>query len=699
MLKIYSLKTWALLIIVTSFASINLLFAQNMNDMYDVLPDVTNCKAGVLKQSEMDKALSTVNRIRSLHKLKPVTYEKSTQSASMEGCLNIVASGQSGHVDDPSSACYTPGGGHARKASNLFAGGSSQPMSYYSDDILIGWMIDDKNADQANEYKVGHRRALINPFLTRFSFGRAEGYTKSGSGYMVASNFHYQDYTDGNANDMPIDFIAFPYENYPIDYINKAFYLSFNAVIDKNNLGNNQNVDYGSTTVTMTTEDGTPVSVNSVKNDNEGWGSYFNNLSWKADGLQNEVKYLVEIKNVKFNNSSKDYSYWFRLTNNDYSKPPVLPALKVPADMAVNVKTTNPLNWDLTNNAAYFKLQVAKDAQFSQLVVNKDYLPLNSYTPTELVNDTKYYWRVKAGNDAGETEWTSTWSFTTASPKPAITALILPVDKSTVNTILPTLVWKKIAGAESYMVQVSLNDQFTSFNVKYSKSIKDTTVEIPNGTLDPSKLYYWHVQSVNASGSSNYSDVWSFNTGTALSKPTNLFPLDKATNVPPDVTIKWQAVDKAEAYQLQLNDKNIFDISYIIYENNITATEFSIPEGNLKPLTQYFWRLRAKSIQGFSDWTTTMSFTTDNTNDVSDLVLNESTVIYPNPNDGIFNLEIPYSISLYNIQIYDITGRIVYQTYSNESKIINISNLETSSYVLKISNGESVTFRMINIIK
>jgi hypothetical protein len=700
MLKIYRLKTWAFIVIATSFTSLNLLFSQNLNDVYDVLPVVANCKPGVLKQSEIDKALSTINRIRSLHKLKPVTYETLTQAASMEGCLNIVASGVSGHVDDPSSECYTSGGGQARKKSNLFAGKSSSPIFYTSEEILIGWLIDDSNADVENQYKVGHRRAIINPFLTRFSYGRAEGYTKSGSEYIVASNFHYQDYTDGSANDLTMDYIAVPFENYPITYINKAFYLSFNAVIDKNNLGNNKNVDYSSTTVTMTTEDGETVNVSSVQYDNEGWGNYFNNLSWKADGLQNEVKYLVNIKNVKFNSSSKDYSYWFRLTNNDYSKPPVTPILKIPADIATNVKPTNILNWDLTINAAYFKLQVAKDAQFSQLVINKDYLPLNSYSPTELVNDTKYFWRVKAGNDAGESEWTNTWSFTTASPKPATPSLVLPLTNTTVNTLIPKLVWNAVAGTDTYSVQVSLNDQFSGINIKYiNASVKDTFVEIPKSKLDSKKLYYWRVLAKNASGSSNYSEIWSFNTGTALSIPTTLYPFDKSTNIPAVVTIKWQVLDKATSYQLQLNDKADFNISFIVYENNITATEYTVPKGTLKPNTEYFWRLRGESDQGFSDWTNIMSFTTDPTAGVSDLNLNESVTIYPNPNNGIFNIELPSSISLYNIRIFDLTGRIVFQTQSNQSTSINVGNLESTIYILKISNGQNVIHKIMNIIK
>ena len=148
-----------------AFVSSSLSYSQSLNNIYSVIPDVQNCKPGTLQQSEIDKVIQRVNQIRILHKLPPLEYEISSQQGSMEGCQNIVASGKSEHIDDPSTVCYTPAGGQARMKSNLYAFWGANQINVNSEDIITGWLIDDKNSDQANEYKVGHRRALINPFL------------------------------------------------------------------------------------------------------------------------------------------------------------------------------------------------------------------------------------------------------------------------------------------------------------------------------------------------------------------------------------------------------------------------------------------------------------------------------------------------------------------------------------------------------
>lgn len=68
--------------------------------------------------------------------------------------------------------------------------------------------------------------------------------------------------------------------------------------------------------------------------------------------------------------------------------------------------------------------------------------------------------------------------------------------------------------------------------------------------------------------------------------------------------------------------------------------------------------------------------------------------VYPNPTNGLLNIRINNYFGKVNIQVIDINGRIVNE-YKNEDfnieKSLNLNNLQTGMYVLKVS-GDSLNF-------
>lgn len=68
--------------------------------------------------------------------------------------------------------------------------------------------------------------------------------------------------------------------------------------------------------------------------------------------------------------------------------------------------------------------------------------------------------------------------------------------------------------------------------------------------------------------------------------------------------------------------------------------------------------------------------------------------IYPNPTNGLLNVRINNYVGKVNIQVIDINGRIVSE-YKNEDfnieKSLNLNNLQTGMYVIKVS-GDSLNF-------
>jgi hypothetical protein len=98
----------------------------------------------------------------------------------------------------------------------------------------------------------------------------------------------------------------------------------------------------------------------------------------------------------------------FRLSSADFS---VL-TLSSPADNATNLNLVEELQWNNDSNATSYDVEIATDLGFSNIISTGNVLT-NSYTTTNLVGVTEYFWRVKPKNDCGEGNFSSVFSFTT----------------------------------------------------------------------------------------------------------------------------------------------------------------------------------------------------------------------------------------------------------------------------------------------
>lgn len=266
-------------------------------DIYEVLPDIKNCNEGILNDSEKQKALEELNFIRSLHGLKPVTYSYKDDIYTAKAALIIVANEKMNHHPDPSYKCWTKEGEHGCSTCNLYMAWDWEKPVPKTEEFVIGWIIDDRVES------LGHRRWLLSPFLKSTSFGRVDVPGFTGAAIKVIND------DTATAN---VDFVAYPFEEYPKNLFSKNWYLSFSVVVDRNNPWGNENINFKNRVIEISDESGNLLSVNSIQYNNDGCGVP-NHLQWKVNGLKNGVKYAVSIKNVKVLGKDKNYEYWFRL--------------------------------------------------------------------------------------------------------------------------------------------------------------------------------------------------------------------------------------------------------------------------------------------------------------------------------------------------------------------------------------------------
>jgi subtilisin-like proprotein convertase family protein len=91
------------------------------------------------------------------------------------------------------------------------------------------------------------------------------------------------------------------------------------------------------------------------------------------------------------------------------------PTLSEPANGATGVGLAPTLTWNAVTGADSYRVEIATDAAFTNLVASQDGLATTSWTAPALAADTVYYWRVRATNACGNGAYSPPFTFTTGS--------------------------------------------------------------------------------------------------------------------------------------------------------------------------------------------------------------------------------------------------------------------------------------------
>lgn len=520
---LYKLLTWSFLAFIFTIIVIPVKLNAQLPNIYVTPPDPSTCKAGVLKESEKQLIVDYVNKIRAIHGLKPVIYDYAGDDAASQGALACAANSDIEHEMPTSWQCSTATAKYGTLNSNLFISWSSIASYPKSEISIINWMIDYNPIDDA----LGHRRAIINPFVKQISFGRADGTPKVQSQYKYVSTMtlKYLDNLTQDVTDMDIDYVAYPYHNYPPVLVNKSFFLSFTPIYDKTNWFNNLNIDYSTVEITVKDPQNKSLSVSNIRNDKTPWGGLATCLKWMVTGLQDGVQYTVTIKNLKVNGATKEYTYWFNLKDEQNTQAPGAAVLSSPANNATEVLTDLTLSWAATQFAENYNLQLSKTNDFKSYVVNQTGITGTSYQTTGLEKGVKYFWRVAAKNTVGTGPWSETWNFTTSAGSAGAPVLTGPVSGATNVSIEPLLQWQPVIGAEKYHIIVAGSSDFAPFT-RYveDENVSGTTYKIPSDKKLPTyKKIYWKVRKFSPGAPGDWSEVSTFTTGeTSSAEEVNL---------------------------------------------------------------------------------------------------------------------------------------------------------------------------------
>ena len=211
-------------------------------------------------------------------------------------------------------------------------------------------------------------------------------------------------------------------------------------------------------------------------------------LSWNKTTGASKYRLEVNTKNdftgtVAFDNSaitdttqaisglSNNTTYYWRVTassnalaktttSNVYSFTTKLATatLTTPTNNATGVSLSPTLVWSAVSGADKYRLEVNSKADFTGTVIyDQDTVSSASKQIGGLFDNTKYYWRVTALNNAGNTSDTSSsFNFTTSQA-----VLTASSNGATAVSTSPTLSWYKTTGASKYRLEVNTKSDFT----------------------------------------------------------------------------------------------------------------------------------------------------------------------------------------------------------------------------------------------
>lgn len=258
------------------------------------------------------------------------------------------------------------------------------------------------------------------------------------------------------------------------------------------------------------------------------------------------------------------------------------PELVAPGNNAASSAPNVLLDWNAVTGqiGLHYEVQLSDDNTFATPLTFST--ELSSYRMSDLFFGQQYFWRVRAIDNQGTSEWSEIRSFTVIV-KPVLSSPVDDVKKVAPNVKIK---WAAITGVTHYDYQVDISETFDS-PFSYIGTTLGSVVEVNTSSLLFGEMHYWRVRARHDSDTSEWSLTRRL---TVIGIFENLEPENNATNLSPDVLFEWKRIDGLDRFEISIATDNLFENS-TIYPVAKTLTEF-IPD-TLHFGTQYFWKIEA----------------------------------------------------------------------------------------------------------
>jgi len=178
-----------------------------------------------------------------------------------------------------------------------------------------------------------------------------------------------------------------------------------------------------------------------------------------------------------------------------------------------------------------------------------------------------------------------------------------------IDTRNVNLEWAAVPGATEYKWQLDHETDFSSVPAGFEGNTAGSSTWLPE--LEVATKYYWRVRATKPV-LSPWSAKWSFTTvlGGTTTAPELLSPQAGADDVARKPVFQWDAVAGADSYEILVSTDVSFAIPVIqrVGSNALPATAWQ-SDTYLDYNTTYYWKVRGKSSNSYSAWSTVGAFT------------------------------------------------------------------------------------------
>ncbi len=180
-------------------------------------------------------------------------------------------------------------------------------------------------------------------------------------------------------------------------------------------------------------------------------------------------------------------------------------ALQYPVDRVGSVAVQPTLEWEPALHADSYQVQVSRDREFMNPLVDEEVLEEIRYElPGNLDHNQRYFWRIRAKNSTGRSEWSNLRSFITVAEAPGS---VFPIADAGQISIAPLVEWSS-AYNTTYRVQLSKSEDFNA--PVTDRLTNETSVQLTG--LEQDQQYFWRVRVENERTQSEWTELNAFRT-------------------------------------------------------------------------------------------------------------------------------------------------------------------------------------------
>ena len=281
------------------------------------------------------------------------------------------------------------------------------------------------------------------------------------------------------------------------------------------------------------------------------------------------------------------------------NEPPTIPLLLAPINDAATQQLTVTFDWsdsiDTISGVSNYELQVSTDISFE--VINYSSAPTISQA-TLTLSENKYYWRVRAKDNAGNySDWASAYLLTVDTTSPVSVGFESLTAISSTTIISTGTATDVLSGlySEPYYIQLS-TDGITWGNYDSGWVVSSHTWT----ELNPNTTYWFRIKAKDAAGNES---VWSsaVTKVTLANPPTDTYISDVSSW---SITLHWSENNNPSYTRWGiLRSTDNFETSTTTiksYIDGFTETTYTDKDAEIQPATTYYYKVCAFNEEGIA---------------------------------------------------------------------------------------------------